>query len=197
MLGDRRVTGVEFTGSGASVLDAAMVLTSIGYRGRAIADLPFDEVDAGDLLGHGVLDLEAGVDLEEGDGAVLAHEELAGAGADVAGLLEDRLRGADELVVLLVGEERGRGLLDELLVAALERAVARADDEHRAARDADVTGPADFVTSHGTDDEHRRSADDSGTDITAADELGSDVADDKHRQPADDDGTDLAAAHVA
>lgn len=43
VLGDQRVTGIEFTGSGAGVLDAAMVLTSIGYRGRAIADLPFDE----------------------------------------------------------------------------------------------------------------------------------------------------------
>ena len=42
-----------------------------------------DQVDAGDLLRDRVLDLEAGVDLEEGDGAVLAHEELAGAGADV------------------------------------------------------------------------------------------------------------------
>ena len=45
-----------------------------------------DQVDAGDLLGDAVLDLEAGVDLEEGDGAVLGDEELAGAGADVAGL---------------------------------------------------------------------------------------------------------------
>jgi hypothetical protein len=40
----------------------------------------------GDLLGDRVLDLQAGVDLEEGDGAVLADEELAGAGAVVAGL---------------------------------------------------------------------------------------------------------------
>ena len=49
------------------------------------------EVDAGDLLGHAVLDLEAGVHLEERDGAVLADEELAGAGADVPGLVQDRL----------------------------------------------------------------------------------------------------------
>ena len=88
-----------------------------------------DEVDAGDLLGHGVLDLQAGVDLEEGDGAVLGDEVLAGAGTDVAGLLEDRLGGADELGVLLLGEEGGGGLLDELLVAALQRAVTRRDDD--------------------------------------------------------------------
>ena len=55
------------------------------------AQLLADQVDAGDLLGHRVLDLQAGVDLEEGDGAVGAHEELAGPGADVAGLAQDRL----------------------------------------------------------------------------------------------------------
>ena len=50
------------------------------------AELLAHQVDAGDLLGDRVLDLQAGVDLEEGDRAVLADEELAGAGADVAGL---------------------------------------------------------------------------------------------------------------
>ena len=49
------------------------------------------EVEPGDLLGDRVLDLQAGVHLEEGDGAVLADEELAGPRADVAGLGEDRL----------------------------------------------------------------------------------------------------------
>ena len=37
--------------------------------------------------------------------------------------------GADQLGVLLLGEERRRGLLDELLVAALQRAVAGRDDD--------------------------------------------------------------------
>ena len=87
------------------------------------------QVDAGDLLGHRVLDLQPGVDLEERDGAVLADEELAGAGADVAGLAEDRLGRAVQLGVLLVGEERRGRLLDELLVAALQRAVAGRDDD--------------------------------------------------------------------
>ena len=50
------------------------------------AELLAHQVDAGDLLGDRVLDLQAGVDLEERDGAVAADEELAGAGADVAGL---------------------------------------------------------------------------------------------------------------
>src|SRR5690606_23149371 len=75
------------------------------------------------------LDLQAGVHLEEGDGAVRADEELAGAGADVADLLEDGLGRTVELIVLLVGEEGCGGLLDELLVAALQRAVPGGDDD--------------------------------------------------------------------
>ena len=82
----------------------------------------------GDLLGDGVLDLEPGVDLEEGDGAVLADEELAGAGADVPRLAQDRLGRLVEPGDLVVGEERRGRLLDQLLVAALERAVAGGDD---------------------------------------------------------------------
>ena len=93
------------------------------------AELLAHEVDAGDLLGHGVLDLQAGVDLEEADVTGRADEELARAGADVAGLLEDGLARAQQLGVLLLGEERRGRLLDELLVAALERAVAGRDDD--------------------------------------------------------------------
>ena len=87
------------------------------------------QVDAGDLLGDAVLDLEPGVDLEEGDGAVLGDEELAGAGADVAGLAQDRLGRLVEPRDLVVGEERRGRLLDQLLVAALQRAVAGGDDD--------------------------------------------------------------------
>src|SRR3546814_19891000 len=42
-----------------------------------------DQVDAGDFLGDAVLDLEAGVDLEERDGAVCGDQELAGSGTSV------------------------------------------------------------------------------------------------------------------
>lgn len=51
-------------------------------EGLAVGDAEHlaHEVDAGDLFGDGVFDLEAGVDLEEGDGAVQADEELDGAG---------------------------------------------------------------------------------------------------------------------
>jgi ferredoxin--NADP+ reductase len=46
VLGEARVSGVEFglTGTDQScTIDAGLVLTSIGYRGKAVADLPFDD----------------------------------------------------------------------------------------------------------------------------------------------------------
>ncbi|BBX72145.1 putative ferredoxin/ferredoxin--NADP reductase [Mycobacterium shinjukuense] len=46
VLGQRRAGGVEFAVTGTDELrriDAGLVLTSIGYRGRPIRDLPFDE----------------------------------------------------------------------------------------------------------------------------------------------------------
>ncbi|BBX29371.1 4Fe-4S binding protein [Mycolicibacterium alvei] len=46
VLGEGRVTGIEFSVTGTDqlrALDAGLVLTSIGYRGKAIADLPFDD----------------------------------------------------------------------------------------------------------------------------------------------------------
>ncbi|GAS96540.1 ferredoxin/ferredoxin--NADP reductase [Mycolicibacterium canariasense] len=49
VLGQGTVTGIQFgiTGTGETrTIDAGMVLTSIGYRGKAIADLPFDDAAA-------------------------------------------------------------------------------------------------------------------------------------------------------
>ncbi len=46
ILGEERATGVEFSVTGTDVtrrLEAGLVLTSIGYRGKPIRDLPFDE----------------------------------------------------------------------------------------------------------------------------------------------------------
>ena len=45
--------------------------------------LPVDQVDAGDLLGDGMLDLDPAVQLQEEERAAVEHE-LYGAGADVA-----------------------------------------------------------------------------------------------------------------
>ncbi|BDB44886.1 putative ferredoxin/ferredoxin--NADP reductase [Mycobacterium kiyosense] len=49
VLGAAHATGVEFDVTGTDEtrrIDAGLVLTSIGYRGKAIRDLPFDEVAA-------------------------------------------------------------------------------------------------------------------------------------------------------
>jgi ferredoxin--NADP+ reductase len=49
ILGDQRVDGVEFSVTGTDELrrvGAGLVLTSIGYRGKPIRDLPFDEATA-------------------------------------------------------------------------------------------------------------------------------------------------------
>jgi ferredoxin--NADP+ reductase len=46
ILGEQRAEGVEFTGTGSNEtrrIDAGLVLTSIGYRGTPIRDLPFDD----------------------------------------------------------------------------------------------------------------------------------------------------------
>jgi ferredoxin--NADP+ reductase len=49
VLGDKRADGLEFTVTGTDevrTLSAGLVLTSIGYRGKPIRDLPFDEAAA-------------------------------------------------------------------------------------------------------------------------------------------------------
>lgn len=48
VLGDDRATGVEFVKTGtdeAVVIDADLVLTAIGYRGRPVPGLPFDDAE--------------------------------------------------------------------------------------------------------------------------------------------------------
>ncbi|OBB82278.1 ferredoxin [Mycobacterium colombiense] len=49
VLGDQRATGVEFSVTGTDetrLLETGLVLTSIGYRGKPIRDLPYDESSA-------------------------------------------------------------------------------------------------------------------------------------------------------
>jgi ferredoxin--NADP+ reductase len=49
VLGDERTEGIEFTVTGTADsrrVDAGLVLSSIGYRGKPIRDLPFDEATA-------------------------------------------------------------------------------------------------------------------------------------------------------
>ncbi len=138
--------GLVVTGDGAGggqeaatrVLAVDAELEGVATRGGVLGELEHlalgdlellqDEVDARGLLGDRVLHLEAGVDLEEGDRVALDHV-LDGAGAVVAGLLADGLGGVVDPLALVIGEERRGGLLDELLEAALQGAVAGAGDD--------------------------------------------------------------------
>ena len=113
------------------------------------ADLLGDEIDARHQLGDGVLDLQAGVHLEEVELAVLV-QELDGAGVVVAARLGDLDGRLAHRLADLVGELRRRALLDQLLVAALGRAVALADPHAVAVLIADdlhldVAGPGEVA----------------------------------------------------
>ncbi len=93
------------------------------------AELLQHQVDAGGFLGDGMLDLQAGVDFQEGDESVLADEVFDGSGAVVAGFEADGFGGGVDFFALGVGEERGGGFFDEFLEAALQGAVAGAGDD--------------------------------------------------------------------
>jgi hypothetical protein len=83
-----------------------------------------DQVDAGHGLGDRVLDLEAGVDLEEPElGRLVVDEELDGAGRLVAHRPAEPQRGVAHRRPQVVGHEGRRGLLDDLLVAPLDGAL--------------------------------------------------------------------------
>jgi hypothetical protein len=118
-----------------------------GFAGGQ-ADLGLDEIDAGDLLGDRVLDLQAGVGLDEGEVAALGVEqELDGPQGLVAHRRGDAHRRLEEALAQVVGKAGGGGDLDDLLVAALQGAVALADRQDPGAvaghLDLDVAGPLD------------------------------------------------------
>ncbi len=106
----------------------------VEHRGVAScqAQHPRDEVDAGDGLGDRVLDLQAGVDLQERGllprGVV---DELHGARRAVAHRRGEAAGAGVQLLADGVGQRRRGGLLDHLLVAPLQGAVAVAQGERR------------------------------------------------------------------
>ncbi|GAA3245755.1 hypothetical protein GCM10020256_72900 [Streptomyces thermocoprophilus] len=88
------------------------------------AQLGLDEVDVGDLLGDGVLDLDARVHLDEDVVAVAVEEELDGARVAVADLPGEADGVGADAVAQLGGEAGGGRQFDDLLVPSLHRAVA-------------------------------------------------------------------------
>ena len=90
----------------------------------AMRDLQLDEVEAGHHLGHRMLDLQARVHLEEVGVAARVHQELQRARVPVAGLPGEGHRQRAHALAQLRGHEGRRALLDHLLMAALDRALA-------------------------------------------------------------------------
>ena len=93
-------------------------------------DLGPDQVDARHHLGDGVLHLDAGVHLNEVVVSVGVHQELHGAGADVAHAFRDLHGVGAELLPGLLRDGPGGGHLHHLLVAALQGAVPLAQVHH-------------------------------------------------------------------
>ena len=119
------------------------------HRAFEQADLRLDDVDAGDLLGDGVLDLDARIDLDEVElVGVGIHQELDRAGAEIVGGVRDLQRVVAQLAALRRVEIGRRRALHDLLVAALHRAVALEQMDDVAVLVAeqlhlDVAGPLD------------------------------------------------------
>lgn len=125
VLGERRAEGVEFTVTGNADevrrLDAGLVLTSIGYRGRPVRDLPFD--DAG-----GVVPNDGGRVIDPSTGAPARGSYVAGwIKRGPTGFIGTNKSCAAETVHNLVADYNG-GLLpdpgrDRAKPAALDRLV--------------------------------------------------------------------------
>src|SRR5262249_12950568 len=117
-----RVLGVDAALDGvAGERDVLLLEGEVGTRGDA--DLLEHKVDARHHLGHWMLDLEARVHRDEIELAILV-QELDSAGAAI---LQFAHGGGDSLADLLAArgiEGRRRRFLENLLVAALQRAIA-------------------------------------------------------------------------
>ena len=117
-------------------LDGDVLLGEAERLAGGHAELQLDQVDAlaadpHDLLGDGVLDLEAGVHLEEVHVArVTVEQELDRARVGVADRLRQGDGAAGDRRALGVGDRGGGRLLEHLLVAALGRAVALEEVHH-------------------------------------------------------------------
>ena len=147
--GLRQVVGRGVLGVEARLDRVAYGLDPVRLGRQLLAErdqqLQPDEVESGDHLGHRVLDLKARVHLEEEELAVRCQQELDRAGADVV----DRLGRGDRRLAhpaaqLAIDGGRGR-LLDHLLVAALDRALALTEADRVAVKvgedlDLDVPG---------------------------------------------------------
>ena len=95
-------------------------------------DPPFDKVDEGEHLADRVLDLKADVHLHEPEVPVRVAQEFKRARARIADGADGVRHGGKERCARLAVDRRGRGFLEQLLVAALDGAVALAEADDMA-----------------------------------------------------------------
>src|SRR5690349_14656283 len=102
-------------------------LQALPHRNEHLA---LDQVDIGDHLGDGMLDLDTRVHLDEMKAAILVHEELDGAGIHVTNPAERGGENLSHLRAQLGRDHDGRRLLEQFLMPALDGtlAFAEADD---------------------------------------------------------------------
>ena len=106
------------------------------------AELGLDQIDAGDLFGDRVLDLDARIALDETMFAALGDDqELDRAGVHIAGRAGEPDRVAQDALAQRRVEPGRRGDLDDLLVAKLDRAVALVEVDDVAAGCRPGSGP--------------------------------------------------------
>ena len=103
-------------------------------------DLLPDKVEIRDLFGHGVLHLDARIHLDKEELAVLV-EIFDRPDTKIAQLFNSGARDLADPGALVVGEGRGQGFFQNLLVPALQRAVAFAQMDDIAMG---VSGNLDF-----------------------------------------------------
>ncbi len=106
--------------------ERSLCVHASGSSGRD-RDLRANEVDAGHLLGHRMLDLQPRVHLEEVEPRGIAgpfHEELHGPRVAISRLARDSDRRFTHALPQRRSDRRRRTLLDHFLVAALNRALA-------------------------------------------------------------------------
>src|SRR5258705_12362740 len=97
---------------------------------RGHPDHLFDQIDPGDQFGHGVLDLQPGVHLQEVEALVLTGDEFDGSGVIVIHGLGECDRLFAHLPAGGLVEQWRRRFLDHLLIAPLDRTFALAEIDH-------------------------------------------------------------------
>ena len=95
-------------------------------------DLEFDEIEAGDLFGDGMLDLETGVDFEKIEIELGVDEKFDGAGVGVATGAREAHGGVAHFFAQVGRDDRGRRFFDHFLMAALDGAFALAEGDDAA-----------------------------------------------------------------